>query len=102
MIIASPSADLVAGAFVALWWAQPGKDPSIKRLTRVPPLRAQHPDSEAFVIIELEMLNPARLLWTTLDKLSAIHHVVCILKPPQIIREAHKPQRRRAVREVRS
>jgi hypothetical protein len=106
MALASPSAEARPGDFVVLYFAS-GAPPQIKRLVMAPgvPVGTKlHPDSDVQFLVVVEMLNPPRQLMAPIDRLTAMHKVVGLIRKdevaalrnlPPLPAAAIKPARRR-------
>ena len=86
MPLVSPSAEPKEGDFVVLYFVS-GAVPLMKRLVMAPmvPIGTKlHPDSDVMPIVVVEMLNPPRQLITTIDKLTAMHKVVGLIRKDDV------------------
>ena len=86
MALASPSREALEGDFVILYFTN-GAAAQIKRLVMAPmvPVGTKlHSDSDVLPIVMVEMLNPPRQLATTIDKLTAMHKVVGLIRRDEV------------------
>ena len=86
MALASPSAEPLRGDFVVLHFAS-GAPPQIKRLVMAPgiPVGTKlHPDSDVQFLVVVEMLNPPRQLMAPINRLTAMHKVVGLIRKDEV------------------